>query len=194
MPGPGSHWGNSSGKSSRKAGIPFLHVTHDIAEALRLADHMVVLDRGRVVQEGLPSDVVASPSSEAAATAVGTENLFRAEVVQHHFEKGYTTLDLSGTQVETGLIQAPVGSKVAIGLRAEDVLLSLEPVLGTSARNILPGTITHVEPRAAAMDIRVETPTPFHALVTQASVHEMDLRPGKPIHLLIKAASFHRLV
>jgi molybdate transport system ATP-binding protein len=178
----------------QETGIPFLHVTHDITEALRLGDHMVVLDQGQVVQEGRPADVVASPTSEAAATAVGTENLFRAEVLRHHSENGYTTMDLGGTEVETCLIQAPVGRKIAIGLRAEDVLLSLTAVQGTSARNILNGTVTAVTPKGAAMDIRVETPTPIHALVTQASVRELDLRPGKNIHLLIKAASFHRLV
>jgi molybdate transport system ATP-binding protein len=186
--------GNALREIQKETGIPFLHVTHDITEALRLGDHMVVLDHGQVVQEGLPTDVVASPTSEAAATAVGTENLFRAEVLRHHSEDGYTTMDLGGTEVETCLIQAPVGRKVAIGLRAEDVLLSLAAVQGTSARNILKGTVTAVTPKGAAMDIRIETPAPIHALVTQASVRELDLRPGKSIYLLIKAASFHRLV
>ncbi len=185
--------GETVRQAQRESGIPFLHVTHDITEALRIGDHMVVLDRGRVVQQGRPSEVVATPSSAAAARSVGTENLYRARVISHHPD-GYSTVDLGGTCVETGLLPSPVGDEVAIGLRAEDVLLSIRPVTGTSARNLLPGTVREMAPRGTAVEVKVETPVMIRALVTRASVRELELRPGSAIHLLIKAASFQRLV
>lgn len=176
-----------------ESGIPFLHVTHDITEALRIGDHMVVLDQGRVVQQGRPSDVVAAPTSTVAARAVGTENLYRARVLNHHPD-GYTTLDLGGVSVETGLMPSPTGDEVAVGLRAEDVLISLNRVTGTSARNVLAGTITELSPRGSAIEVRVETPVAIRALVTRASVQELRLHTGSPVHLLIKAAAFQRLI
>ena len=177
----------------RESGIPFLHVTHDITEALRIGDHMVVLDQGRVVQQGRPSDVVATPTSAVAARAVGTENLYRARVLSHHRD-GYTTIDLGGLTVETGLLSSAAGDEVAVGLRAEDVLISLRPVTGTSARNVLAGTVEELSPRGAAVEVRVKTPVIIRALVTQASVRELGLRAGSAVHLLIKAAAFQHLI
>jgi molybdate transport system ATP-binding protein len=176
-----------------ESSIPFLHVTHDITEALRIGDHMVVLDQGRVVQQGRPTEVVAAPKSTVAARAVGTENLYRARVLSHHTD-GYTTMDLGGTAVETGLMPCPAGTDIAVGLRAEDVLVSLKPVTGTSARNVLAGTITQLSPRGSAVEVRVETPVAIRALVTRASVRELGLREGAAVHLLIKAAAFQRLI
>jgi molybdate transport system ATP-binding protein len=177
----------------RESGVPFLHVTHDITEALRIGDTMLVLDRGCVVQQGCPSDVVAMPASAAAARSIGTENLYRARVVRHHSD-GYSTIELGGTSVEACLLPSSPGDEVAVGLRAEDVLISLQPVSGTSARNVLPGTVRELTPRGTAIEVKVETPVMIRALVTRASVRELALRPGSPVHLLIKAAAFHRLV
>lgn len=177
----------------KESGIPFLHVTHDITEALRIGDHMVVLDRGRMVQQGPPSEVVQGPTSAVAARAVGTENLYRARVLEHHTD-GYTTIDLGGVAVEAGLLPTPVGDEVAVGLRAEDVLISLQPVTGTSARNVLPGVVEALAPRGSAVEVRVETPVAVRALVTRASVRDLELEPGSPVHLLIKAAAFQRLI
>ena len=177
-----------------ETGIPFMHVTHDLAEALRLGDHLVLLDAGRVVQTGPPARVITRPESIVAARAVGTENLLAATVVRHDPDRGCSEVEFDGTTVQTVLLQDPPGSRVALGLRAEDVLLSLRPLSETSARNVLPGTIASVESRGAAVMLGVETPAPLRVIVTPASRRELGLEPGKQVYLLIKAVAFHRLV
>jgi len=174
--------------------VPFLHVTHDLGEALRMGDELLVLDRGRVVQAGPPARVIAAPGSAAAARAVGTENLFTGRVIAHHPERGYSEVDLGGTRALTGLLGERPGERVALGLRAEDVLVALRPLHDTSARNVIEGTIENVRLHGAAREIVVSTPVRFRVVVTPASVEELRLRPGVRVHLLIKAASFHRLV
>ena len=176
------------------SGIPFLHVTHDLGEALELGTHLVLLNRGRVMQVGPPAEVIARPESIAAARAVGTENVFSATVLSHSAEQGCTEVDLTGTRVQTGLLDEPPGARVAIGLRAEDVLLALKPVRDTSARNLLPGTVEDLTPRGAAVEVRVTTPALVRVVVTPASVRELALAPGRRVYLLIKANAFHRLV
>jgi len=173
--------------------IPFMHVTHDLGEALRLGSQLILLDRGRVVQSGPPAAVIATPASIAAARAVGAENLFSGRVVAHDGEAGCTEVDLDGTRVQTGLLDEPVGAEVALGLRAEDILLSLEPLSQTSARNVLPGTLERLTESGAMVELRVATPTPFRVIVTPASVRDLDLHAGKQVYLLVKAAAFHRL-
>ena len=177
-----------------ETGIPFMHVTHDLAEALRLGDHLVLLDAGRVVQTGPPTRVITQPESIVAARAVGTENLIAATVVRHDPDRGCSEVEFDGTTVQTVLLQDPPGSRVALGLRAEDVLLSLRPLSETSARNVLPGTIASVESQGAAVKLCVETPAPLRVIVTPASRRELGLEPGKQVYLLIKAVAFHRLV
>jgi molybdate transport system ATP-binding protein len=178
----------------RETGVPFLHVTHDLGEAMRLGTELVVLEGGRVAQVGPPPRVVAAPASAATAKAMGTENLFSGTVREHFPSRGYSEVDLGGTVVETGLLDVPPGDPVALGLRAEDILLAGEPVRGTSARNVLAGTITELGSRGAAVEIHVATPVVFRVLVTPEAVDELGLRPDLGVHLLVKAHAFHRLL
>ena len=178
----------------RSTGVPFLHVTHDLGEALRLGTALIVMDGGRVVQSGIPSEVVGHPASAAAARAVGTENLFRGTVRRHLPGEGYSEVDLGGVTVETGLLDAPPGSTVALALRAEDILLAPSAIRGTSARNVLQGTVQQVERRGASVETRIDTPLPFRVIVTTAAARELALAPGKSIFMLIKASAFHRVL
>jgi molybdate transport system ATP-binding protein len=177
----------------RDVGVPFLHVTHDLPEAVRLGSELVVLEAGRVTQVGPAPRVVAAPSSAATARALGTENLFRGVVRGHAPRRGTSAVELGGTIVETGLLDEPEGAEVALGLRAEDILLAIEPPRGTSARNVLEAEVLEVRSRGTAMEIRAATPVVFRVLVTLESSGELDLRPGRRVHLLVKAHAFHRL-
>ncbi len=174
-------------------GVPFLHVTHDTGEALRLGTDLVVMSEGRVIESGSPGKVFAAPTSAAAARAVGTENLFSGIVLRSDAAAGCSEVDLGGTRVETGILPDPPGSRVAVGLRAEDVLISLGPLAGTSARNALAGTVISISPAGAALELRVATPVPFRVTVTPASARELGLEVGRSVHLLITAHAFHRL-
>jgi molybdate transport system ATP-binding protein len=176
------------------SGIPFMHVTHDLAEALRIGTHLVLLDAGRVVQTGPPGRVIAQPASIAAARAVGTENLFSGLLLDHAPERGCSEVDLGGTRVQTALLDLERGSQITLGVRAEDILLSLEPLELTSARNVLAGTIEELKPHGPSVELRITTPVSFRVIVTPASVRELRLGPGKRVYLLIKAAAFHRLL
>jgi len=178
----------------RSAGVPFLHVTHDLGEAVRLGSDLVVLDAGRVVQVGPPQRVVAAPAAEATARAIGTENLFTGVVRAHFPDRGYSEVDLGGTVVETGLLDVALGRSVALGLRAEDILLAVERVRGTSARNVLAGSIAELSSGTASVEIRVATPVVFRVVVTHEAVEQLGLARGLAVHLLIKAHAFHRLL
>ena len=65
----------------RQLSIPVVLVTHDLDEALLLADSLCLLHHGRTLQQGLPLEVVRRPVSVEAARLVGQRNLFRARVI-----------------------------------------------------------------------------------------------------------------
>ncbi len=178
----------------RETGLPFLHVTHDLGEALRLGTSLVILDGGRVVEVGPPAVLLSAHARSATARAVGFDNVFTGTVLRHAHEEGWSQVDLGGTIVETGLLPAPPDGRVALGLRSSDVLVSLERVSGTSARNVIEGTIVETERRGLVVEIVVETPVRIRAAVTPASAAELRLATGRRAYLLVKALAFHQLV
>jgi thiamine transport system ATP-binding protein len=64
----------------RSVGVSVLYVTHDQREGLGLGDRVVIMDRGRVVQEGPPSEVWARPADRFVAGFLGFENLLDVTV------------------------------------------------------------------------------------------------------------------
>jgi len=63
--------------------IAFVHVTHDQEEALRLADRLGVMDRGRLLQVGTPEEVYHRPRTAFVADFLGSANLFRGRALEH---------------------------------------------------------------------------------------------------------------
>jgi ABC-type Fe3+/spermidine/putrescine transport system ATPase subunit len=61
-------------------GVTIVHITHDLAEAFFLADHLAVMKDGRILQEGAPEEVCRHPNSRSVAELVGIENLIAATV------------------------------------------------------------------------------------------------------------------
>ena len=73
--------------------MPIVLVTHDLDEALMLADNMCLLQRGRILQHGKPLDLLHRPATVEAARLVGQRNIFPARVVGHDAARGLTRLD-----------------------------------------------------------------------------------------------------
>src|SRR6478736_1947300 len=65
----------------KTVGTTFVYVTHDQDEALTMSDRLAVLDHGRVMQVGTPSEVYSTPENTHVATFLGTTNLWAAEVL-----------------------------------------------------------------------------------------------------------------
>jgi molybdate transport system ATP-binding protein len=61
--------------------VPVLLVTHDVDEALELGDELLVLDRGRLIQQGPPLDLVDRPDSAQVAQLLGKANILSAEIL-----------------------------------------------------------------------------------------------------------------
>jgi molybdate transport system ATP-binding protein len=76
----------------RDLAIPILLVTHDLDEALALADRMVLMHRGRGLQTAPPGEMLARPATAEVARLLDLRNLFRATVEGHDAAAGTTWL------------------------------------------------------------------------------------------------------
>ena len=111
-----------------EVGITFLVVTHDQDEAMALASRIAVMDRGKVMQVGTPSEIYEFPQSRFVADFVGTTNLFEGTVTVA--EPGTVTVQCPETGCELkvdDLGRFAPGQRVWVALRPEKIRLSKQP-------------------------------------------------------------------
>lgn len=179
-----------------------LQVTHDFTEAGLLGDVAIMLDKGRVVQQGDPEQVFRKPASPYIADFLGAENVFagtarpispeppdwfaadKESFIQHAvaFTTGSLTFYALGDVVP--------GPTHAV-IRAEEVSLSTEPSM-SSLQNQFRGTIKEIIPAGAVTRVTVDASgTPIVAAVTARSVRELQLFNGVEVVVGFKATAVH---
>ncbi|MBI4338901.1 MAG: molybdenum ABC transporter ATP-binding protein [Chloroflexi bacterium] len=171
-------------------GIPVVLVTHDREDALALGDRVVALEKGRVVLEGPPLQVLGQPPTSLMARLVGVENLYQARVVSRSPQSGTMMCRVGSTDLEALLAEAGEGEEVIVGLRSRDVMLANQRPVGLSARNVLPGRVATLESRSPGVQVTVECGNMLVASqVTHEAVQELGLAQGRPVWAVIKASS-----
>jgi len=153
-----------------------LVVTHDPLEAAALADRLVVMENGRLVQTGSPAEVTEHPRSQYVADLVGV-NLLRG-------------------QADQGSVRLPGGTVIAAaGAESGEVFAVIHPRAVAlhrqrpegSPRNVWRGRITGIELMGGRVRVRVDGEVPVVAEVTPAALRELGLEEGGEVWLSFKA-------
>ncbi|HXF54135.1 MAG TPA: ABC transporter ATP-binding protein [Hyphomicrobiaceae bacterium] len=177
--------------------MPILLVTHDLDEALMLADSMCLLQRGRILQHGRPIDVLQRPATVEAARLVGQRNIFPARVLEHRGDPATTILDWRGRQLEVAhQPKWAAGTEVAWLIPASKVVLhrrdrpsrgeAENPVAGTIVRHLVLGDRTICSIKLDGNETRTLTlQVPAHVAERNA------LAAGKPVALSLLASAIH---
>lgn len=163
--------------------LPIVMVTHDLNEALLLADRMTLLSRGHTLQTGPPREVLARPASEAAARLIGIRNLFDGEVLRHDRAAGLTWLKAGDCEIAGKLDESwPLGSRVrwmvpgsAVRLpsRSRGELPDGVNTLRIEIRSVLPlGEHCRVTARLPGIE------DPLHMQIPLLLAQELSLKPG----------------
>jgi len=173
--------------------IPILYVTHNRDEVFALGARVLVLENGRIAADGTPHEVMSAPRLETVAQLAGFENIFDADVIASHEDRGTMTCRIAGSAVEleTPLMRAEAGSSLRLGIRAGDILLAASLPVGLSARNVLSGKIVSLDQRDVIVVARVDCGVEMEAHLTLAARDALLLRPGKQVWLIAKTHSCH---
>lgn len=195
-----------------ETGITTLMVTHQYLDALLFGDQILVVDQGRIVQQGGQRELREYPRSSYIAELVGV-NFFHGHI--HAFETNTTcvirvdaetgqelpievvaTLREQESDADAGQNPSPVGTEVFVIIDPRSITLHQTPPEG-SARNIFSGTILNILQQggiAGDKDDRVRVSitlnneiAPLTAEITAASAERMQLREGAPIYATFKA-------
>jgi len=176
-----------------RSGIPFLYVTHNHSEAVRLGKMMYIVHEGKVMQEGSPLEIFNAPRTAPVARVVGTENVFIGRILTHRPEDGTTCIDIHSCRLEVPYNGLPAGNQITVGIRSEDIIISREHLTQTSARNVLKGVIKHIIRDVDKAELVVFCGVDFKVSITPATIRILRLEVGSEIYLLIKARALHML-
>jgi molybdate/tungstate transport system ATP-binding protein len=178
-----------------------LHVTHDFSEAGALGDVAILMDRGRVVQAGPPSEVFQKPVTPYAASFLGAENVLAG--VARPIRDASPDWSAAGTTFEEHAVAVTIGALTmyAIGdalpgpvnavIRAEEIAISLQPE-ASSIRNQFAGRVTEIAPSGAITRVTIDASgTPLVAALTTRSVSELQLVIGRDVVAAFKATAVH---
>jgi molybdate transport system ATP-binding protein len=152
-------------------------VTHDPVDAMALADRVVVVEDGRVVQAGTPAEVSRRPRTDYVARLVGLSLLPGTGA-------GRTVrLDGGGEVTVADEVAGPVFAAV----RPESVALYLSRPEG-SPRNVWPLRLASATPHGSVVRCDLSGEVPLTADVTATSFAELGLAPGAEVWASVKAS------
>jgi molybdate transport system ATP-binding protein len=175
--------------------VPMAYVSHDFDEVLRLATHLVLLDRGRTIAQGDLTSMSLNPDLRAiiGADAVGaiiegTVLGIDADTRLLRVRVGQGELKIEGIEASQGAV---AGSKLRVQLLARDLIVATSAPRDLSVRNVLEGTIRQVADDSGGSDlITIDIGGALvMARVTQAATRELSLAPGRRAWALVKTVS-----
>ncbi len=169
--------------------IPSIYVSHMPDEVARLADHLVLLDRGSVIASGPLQETLAR--LDLPATFTDDAGVFiEARIAGHDQADELTRLDFAGGTIYVPRRRPPTAAgKVRCRIEARDVSLTLQKQAGTSILNIIPVTVVDMAPteHAAQVLVRLDAAgTPLLARITQRSWNTLGLAPGSRVWAQVK--------
>ncbi len=152
-------------------------VTHDPVDAMALADRVLVVEDGVVVQAGTPAEVARRPRTDYVARLVGLALLPGTATG--------TTVRLDGGGVVT--VAEPSEGPVLVAVRPETVALYPSRP-GGSPRNAWPATVAGATPHGSTVRVELDGEVPLLADVTATAFAELGLAPGSPVWAVVKAS------
>jgi putative spermidine/putrescine transport system ATP-binding protein len=169
----------------RRLGVTVVYVTHDQEEALYLSDRIVVLERGRIAQEGAPEDVYERPATRFVATFLGDCNLVPGRCTEVGGDSVGVALAPGGQiTVKRRGERTRVGDQVLVGFRPERVVIATREGADTFVAKIdeaiYLGAVRKLVLRAGAVQVL--------ALIDPAR-RDLPMTQGASVHVRIAAGS-----
>jgi len=170
--------------------LPMLYVSHDIEEVSELADHIILLERGELMDQGSLLDLCSkldsrlSHEEQAAAIVLG-------HIRQHDEAFGLTEVAVEGQAVYVNHLEQSPGARRRLRIPARDVSVCRERPTDSSILNILPVTLAEIE---AASDARILLRLELGAQsilarITRKSAERLGLQVGDRLFAQIKSAA-----
>lgn len=170
--------------------IPIIYISHAPDEVARLADHLVLLDQGRVVASG-PLNTVLARIDLPAAFADDAGVVVTATVAEHEADD-LTRIEFPGAAIYVSRRGEAVGTMLRCRIHARDVSLALTPQTQSSILNCVGAVVVDLGPTDTPGHVLVRLDVagqPLLARITRRSADRLGIRPGLALHAQIKAVA-----
>lgn len=180
----------------RDLAMPVIMVTHDLDEALLLADRMSILSDGVILQSGSPFEVMIHPNSPRVAGLLGHRNIFRAGVVEHAPARGETLIEWRGHRLRAKLqTQFAAGQQVAWTIPRSHVVLADRKSAGEGDGNTVNGVVAQLVKLGenASIIVHVDRPDrpPVFLSAPMHVVRGSEIAPGAQVAVRFLAEAIH---
>ncbi|WED24362.1 molybdenum ABC transporter ATP-binding protein ModC [Vibrio sp. JC009] len=184
-------------KLSKEIQIPILYVTHSLNEILRLADHLVLIQQGKVVDSGTLEAVWGSEAMAPWQSFSEKSTLLEGKIDKQHDKYALTRILLNrDTGIWVQKIDGEPGEKIRLQIRLNDVSVTLDKPEKTSIRNIIPAVISKIDVKtnhhgnlSITLSLDLGDGCVLEASVTQWALDELELKTGLSVYAQIKGVS-----
>jgi len=171
--------------------VPMIYVTHSVDELSRLADHVVLLDQGRVLSSG-PLDRIMLSRPLAIAIGEDAGIVGEAEVVDRVIDEHLVCVKFGSGKLWVRDQSVPIGKRVRVRILARDVSLTQSVQTDTTIQNHLRGVIDSIDPfvhpSQAIIRIRCNTEV-LLATVTFRALRALELKVGSQVWCQVKTVA-----
>ena len=170
--------------------LPIIYVSHSPDEVARLADHLVLLDQGKVLASGRLNEVL-SRIDLPAAFADDAGVVIEASVTAHEADE-LTRLEFPGGHIFVSRRHEPLGTLLRCRIHARDVSLALVPQTLSSILNCVSAIVVELATTDTPGHLLVRLDVagdPLLARITKRSAERLDIRPGLALSAQIKAVA-----
>lgn len=172
-------------KINRESETTIILTTHDLLQGQKLADSMIILNNGQILQSGSPEKVFRNPRSKFVADFIGIENVMSGEI--EDCSDGLVKIKTDSITVFT---LTEKKGKVNFTVRPDEITISREKVQ-TSARNKVQGKVTEIIDTGSLVKLLVDTGELFTVFITRESLNELNISIGTNVWLYFKASAVH---
>jgi molybdate transport system ATP-binding protein len=174
--------------------VPIVYVSHSVAEVARLATKLVLLSEGKVAAAGPTRDIMQRLDLFPLADRGEAGAVVEATVARHNAAADLTELASRAGLWRLQRIDAPVGARLRLRVRARDVIVARRPPAEISALNVLPGIVLDIGSRETPIvDVRIDcNGEVLTARLTRYSASQLGLASGVPVFAIVKGVAFDR--
>ncbi|MDP0493593.1 MAG: ABC transporter ATP-binding protein [Fusobacterium sp. JB021] len=146
-------------KIQMQVGITSIYVTHDQAEAMGLADIVVIMKNGKIQQVGSPIEVYQNPINTFVANFIGRANIFKGKIISKTEKE--CEVDILGVKFKVPQnVKKDVGEEVQVVARPEGIVISKEGYRGKVTKSMFMGAYHEYEAMLGDLKIEISVSNP----------------------------------
>lgn len=177
--------------AQQKLGLGIVQINPALTELLRLTDFLVLMAQGRVLDADYLPKIVPSRHLLESAGGPSIDNILPVSILGHDAIHGCTIGLFFGLQLVLPYTpRAAAGDLYYVGLRSQDIALSLQPITDISIQNQLKGRVCAVIPQSDRVLIQVDAGATLTVEITLRAFAALQIREQQSVYCLVKTHSF----